>query len=171
MASKGFNYSVVSVDRVDADRICKPYQYLRSTFYEKRIEIYDAPMLVEELVGLERDIGTGKIDHTPSGINTKDIADALCGAVWRASKDADQFAFEYGEDLTSIVKENTDDASKEQVTIQLEEELKSILDPVTKSRQTNETPNSGPNMDFGLGAPQNVGYSPYISQGIMLWGD
>ena len=171
LASKGFNYSVVSVDRVDADRICKPYQYLRSTFYEKRIEIYDAPMLVEELVGLERDIGTGKIDHTPSGINTKDIADALCGAVWRASKDADQFAFEYGEDLTSIVKENTDDASKEQVTIQLEEELKSILDPVTKSRQTNKTPNSGPNMDFGLGAPQNVGYSPYISQGIMLWGD
>lgn len=170
LASKGFNYSVVSVDRVDTDKICKPYQYLRSVFYEHRIEIYEAPLLIEELIGLERDIGTGKVDHSPSGINSKDIADALCGAIWRASQDADKYAFEYGEDIETMISENSEDPKKEQVTIQLEEELRNILDPVTKSKSANkQSTNAG--MDFGFGAAQPTGFNPYLSQGIMLWGD
>ena len=69
LKSKGFNYEVISVDRVDLDRICKPYQYLKSTIYEERIEMYENTLLTEELIGLERNNNSGKIDHTPSGIN------------------------------------------------------------------------------------------------------
>ena len=47
LGARGFNYSVISVDRVDTDRICKPYQYLRSTIYEERIEMYDSELLTE----------------------------------------------------------------------------------------------------------------------------
>lgn len=71
-----FNYSIISVDRCQ-DRVCLPYQYLKSTIYEQRIEMYDSKLLTDELIGLERD-GNGKIDHSPSGINSKDTADALC---------------------------------------------------------------------------------------------
>ena len=71
-----FNYSVISVDRCQ-DRVCLPYQYLKSTIYEQRIEMYDSKLLTDELIGLERD-GNGKIDHSPAGINSKDTADALC---------------------------------------------------------------------------------------------
>ena len=70
LAAKGFNYSVQSMDRVGPDRICKPYQYLRSTIYEQRIAIYeDSILLTDELIGLQRDNNSGKIDHDPSGIN------------------------------------------------------------------------------------------------------
>lgn len=48
---------------------CKPYQYLRSTIYEKRLEMYENTLLTEELLGLERDNNSGKIDHSPSSIN------------------------------------------------------------------------------------------------------
>lgn len=68
LSAEGFNTSIISVDRV-TDNICKPYQYLRSTMYEERMECYVSTLLKEEWVGLERDNNTGRIDHSPSGIN------------------------------------------------------------------------------------------------------
>lgn len=65
---KGFNYDIISVDRVDKDRICKPYQYFRTTIYDERIEIYETALLTEEIIGLKRD-SNGKIDHDITGIN------------------------------------------------------------------------------------------------------
>ena len=69
LSARGFNYCVISVDRVDTDHICRPYQYLRSTIYEERISFYESDLLTEELLGLERDNNSGKIDHSPTGIN------------------------------------------------------------------------------------------------------
>jgi len=34
LLDKKFNAGILSVDRVDSDRVCKPYQYLKSTIYE-----------------------------------------------------------------------------------------------------------------------------------------
>lgn len=48
LSAKGYPYSVLSVDRVDTDHICKPYQYFRSTIYEKRLDIYNSKTLIEE---------------------------------------------------------------------------------------------------------------------------
>jgi hypothetical protein len=80
LSAKGYNYSIISVDRVDSDRICKPYQNLKSTIYEERVSLPENVLLQEELLGLQRD-SNGKIDHDPSGINSKDSADAICGAI------------------------------------------------------------------------------------------
>jgi hypothetical protein len=76
---------------------------LRSTIYDKRIEIFKHTLLIGELLGLER-LSDGHIDHTSSGIDSKDVSDALCGSVFRASQDAEQYAFDYGEDLTTVVE-------------------------------------------------------------------
>ena len=69
LKAEKFNTEIISMDRVDTDHICKPYQYLRNAIYEKRIECYPSTLLKEELIGLERDNNSGKIDHSPSGIN------------------------------------------------------------------------------------------------------
>lgn len=69
LKAKGYNFDIVSVDRIDSDHVCKPYQYLKSTIYEERIEMYNSVFLTEELIGLERNNNTGKVDHAPSGIN------------------------------------------------------------------------------------------------------
>ena len=48
---------------------CLPYQFLKNVIYEKRIEMYDSVLLTEEIIGLERNNNSGKVDHSPSGIN------------------------------------------------------------------------------------------------------
>lgn len=77
LSAEGFNCSIISVDRVK-DNVCIPYQTLKNTIYEERVQIYeDCQLLTEELVGLER-FSNGKIDHTAAGINSKDQSDAFC---------------------------------------------------------------------------------------------
>ena len=170
LASKGYNYSMISVDRVDTDRICKPYQYLRSTIYEERVEIYDAPLLVEELIGLERDVGSGKIDHSPSGINSKDQADAFCGAVWRASQDADRYAFEYGEDIEEMVAVSTDSSNnsdtRHQIQVDFEAELQKITTPASIKNQQKKDQETF--LDFGNGPAEPIA-GPLIGDGMIIW--
>lgn len=162
LAAKGFSYSVISVDRVDTDRICKPYQYLRSTIYEERLEMYDSELLTEELLGLERDNNSGKIDHSPTGINSKDAADALCGAMWNASQYAEQFAFDYGEDLDNTLNVNTDDIYDVSQSMQdFENDLKSVFSGINTSKQSKQ-------LDFGFGPAVPV-TSEFLSQGVMIW--
>ena len=75
LRSKGFNADILSVDRVDKSvgsaPVCKPYQYLKSAIYEQRILIPKnrTSLLTEELIGLKRDNNSGRVDHTPDGIN------------------------------------------------------------------------------------------------------
>ena len=68
LKNKGFNYDIISVDRTK-DNVCIPYQYLKSTIYEERLIMYENTLLTEELIGLERNNNSGKVDHSPSGIN------------------------------------------------------------------------------------------------------
>lgn len=162
LGAKGFNYSVISVDRVDSDRICKPYQYLRSTIYEERIQMYDSEQLTEELIGLERDNNSGKIDHSPTGINSKDCADAVCGAIWNASQNAEQFAFDYGEDLDNTVNVNSVNSQDiSQILNDMENDIKNVFSGINTSKEIKK-------LDFGFGPATEV-TSEYVSQGIMLW--
>lgn len=69
LISHNFNYTQISVDRL-TNKVCEPYQYLRTIIYEKRLKIpVDVDLLFEELIGLERDNNTGKIDHSAASIN------------------------------------------------------------------------------------------------------
>ena len=71
LLAKGYNYSQISVDRVDpSSHICKPYQYFKSTIYEKRLDIYESEELTSEITDLERNINTGKVDHPDGGCFT-----------------------------------------------------------------------------------------------------
>lgn len=126
LMAKGFETSVISVDRV-TDRVCLPYQYLKSTIYEERLKLFNNKLLTEELIGLERNNNNGKIDHTPSGINSKDSADALCGSIWNASQHAEEYDFEFGDTLDAFIDATEDsglDPNQQQVVVSFEEELK-----------------------------------------------
>lgn len=125
----------MSVDRVQ-DRICLPYQYFKSTIYEKRIEMFESALLTEEIIGLERDNNSGKVDHSPSGINSKDSCDAVCGALWNASSHGEEFAFNFGETLEATTDVNiasVEEQNKQQIMLDFENMLKeaTLFHPTT----------------------------------------
>ena len=124
LKSKGYPYLMLSVDRVGTNRICEPYQYLRTTIYEKRLEIYSDKVLIQELTDLERNIDTGKIDHPNGG--RKDISDAVCGAIYNASLHAEEFAYDYGESSEDMLRLNAGSSSEDIKSLNeaMEEELK-----------------------------------------------
>lgn len=177
-----FNYSVLSVDRLE-DRICKPYQYLRTVIYDENIKLFNHKLLIDELIGLERDNNSGKIDHSPSSINSKDVADALCGSVYRAAQDAAQFAFDYGEDLEhvqTVSQTSSVQAMNQKLNQEFQDELQRMFDPRFRNQQSSESNNTKPDnnntvkkesdglMDFGMGKAQP--YNPmYIGQGIIVF--
>ena len=162
LSAEGFTCEVLSVDRVQ-DGICKPYQYLRSSFYEQRFEMYKSDRLFDECVDVERNIETGKVDHSPNF--HKDVLDAVCGATYNASKNAEQYAFEYGEDIENILATNNSSQNPDltQITVDFENELKGVFSGIEKS-----TSDKAKDLDFGFG-PAVPLTGNYISQGIMLW--
>ena len=109
LLAKGYNYSILSVDRTN-NNVCEPYAYLKNCIYERRLLLprKGINLLTEELVGLKRNNNNGKVDHDPSGINSKDSADAICGATFNASKHAEEFAYDYGESVETIADFNTE---------------------------------------------------------------
>lgn len=165
LSAEGFRTSIVSVDRVSSDHICQPYQYLRATIYEERVECYQSTLLKEELIGLERDNNSGKIDHSPSGINSKDSCDSVCGALWNASLHADEFAIEYGEDIDTVVKVATDVSTMtaEQITVDFENELKSVFSGMPKN-----TSKESKELDFGAGPALPLS-GALVSEGVLVW--
>lgn len=133
-----FNVEILSVDRVNSDKVCLPYQYLKSTIYEGRILIPNrgTNLLVEELIGLKRNNNSGKVDHTTDGINSKDSADAVCGATYSASLHAAEYAYEYGEDLDVILDVDKAPSRHDQLIVDFENELRNI-NPLAQSLQQN----------------------------------
>ena len=180
LLSHGIPYSMISVDRVDADRICKPYQYFKSTIYEERLETYHTKLLTDEVVGLVRD-NNGKIDHTSIGgsIDSKDIADAVCGALYNASSHAEEFAFDYGETLDVITKvssSTSEEEYKKQISVDFQNELNKMFDPLKRgesiisgvsNNEPKRTEKNSQFMNFGFGNAQPLS-SQYLAQGIIV---
>ena len=155
LSAEGFKTETISVDRVK-DGICVPYQVFKSAIYESRIEMYDSKLLTEEIVGLERN-NNGKIDHSPSGINSKDQADAFCGSLYSASQHAEEFAFEYGEDIdnmTTTSNKPSEAQLRKQIQLDFEEGLRRAF------------PTPPPQVISTIPQPDMRGY--YLSQGIIL---
>lgn len=142
LKADGFNTQIVSVDRVNQDKVCKPYFDFKRAIYERRIKIYQkCDLLTEELVNLEK-LASGKIDHPDRG--SKDQSDAVCGAMFLASKFAEEYSYAYGETLDANLAVNaelSDEFNKRQMMAAFEEELKQIyfdqgfMTPVEPSRQ------------------------------------
>lgn len=123
---KGYPYHVLSVDRVDSSKICIPYQYFKSTIYEKRLELFEDDLLFREITDLERNIETGKVDHPDGG--SKDACDALAASIYNASTHAEEFAYDYGETSEQLLRLNEDHDLLDAQTLSagLEEELKAL---------------------------------------------
>lgn len=75
LRSKGF---VTGKQSVDTDN--SPYEFTKMAMYEGRLEAPDHPWCVKELLSLEKDTKTGKIDHPANG--SKDVSDSLAGVVY-----------------------------------------------------------------------------------------
>lgn len=79
----GFDAATLSVDiRED------PYLSLRSALFERRLAMYRYEPFEDEMLDLQRDISSRKVNHpersSKGGKGSKDVADAVCGAVWNA---------------------------------------------------------------------------------------
>ena len=171
LVAQGFNYKVISVDRVNSDHICEPYQYLRNTIYEGRVDLYDeCPLLTTELTQLEKN-SNGKVDHPDEGrTGSKDQADALCGACYYASQHAEKFAYDYGEGIETSIKITAEpavmeDALKQQVGKAFEDALIEAYNPMQRVAAQHRDSHF---MDFGVGKAQPISQI-YANDGIFIW--
>lgn len=157
LKAKGFNTDVISVDRVGSDRICQPYLVYKNAIYEKRYKTFKQDVLTEEIVNLERN-GNGKIDHPLGGtVGSKDCADACCGSLFNASQHAEEFAYDFGEDLSTTFDVN-DTSKGVQLEVDFEKALNEIHDPLKNYKKNNNDDNN--NSDTS---------SMYAYDGIMVW--
>ena len=162
----GYDCSILSVDRVEQvpgehTGICRPYEYLKSAIYEKRVRLYGFPdakrtyLLYDELVQLEKNNGNGRIDHPDNGkTGSKDQSDALCGAVYTASQFADEYAYDYGEDLSLTIDTNSS-VGKEQAKVDFEEELRKAFEPRSMTQQSQQSRQEPP--------------SAFVADGCLIW--
>lgn len=60
-----------------------PYQALKEALNEDRIWMYDYQPVIEELIRLEKNEKTGRVDHPING--SKDVSDALAGVCYHCS--------------------------------------------------------------------------------------
>lgn len=136
LKADGFHTKILSVDRVDSDRTCKPYAFLKSAIYERHIKIYKkCDLLTEELTSLER-LSDGHIDH-PKNFS-KDQADAVCGATYLASEFAEEYSYNYGENLSiglDVSLETSDAYRKTQMIADFEAELTKIYQELDEADQ------------------------------------
>ena len=131
LTNDGFNVKVLSVDRLDPQtKQCLPYAYLKSSIYDRRLEVYkDCDFLTEEVLGLERE-SDGHIEHPEAGTRgSKDQIDAVCGALFLASQNAEEYGYNYGEDYSAMFLGNTNMVTpaqydQKQLILNFEEELK-----------------------------------------------
>jgi hypothetical protein len=75
LRQQGFITGQQSMDEVPSE----PYNRFKTAVYENRISIPTHDQLLNEMVRLEKDPKTGKIDHPPHG--SKDCADTVAGVV------------------------------------------------------------------------------------------
>lgn len=73
----------IEAGRLSVDRSLDPYNSLKEAIFEERLDMYEHPVLLKELSRLERDLIKNKVDHPPRG--SKDVSDALAGAVYNAT--------------------------------------------------------------------------------------
>lgn len=170
LIADGFKVDILSVDRLDniqgtKTKVCLPYAFFKSTIYEHRLELYyKCDLLTDEIVGLEKE-PDGHINHPEGGSQgSKDQADAICGALYNASQNIEQYAFDYGESLEDTIRvSNSDnvDIVRQQVNIEFEKELQNLLTPrsIRQAQQKDQEENNNKNS-----------YNPaYVSQGMLIW--
>lgn len=154
----------------------KKYDLLNHTvvnieFLDRRADVYDIE--VEDNHNFALDVGV--FVH-----NSKDVSDAVCGAIFNASKHAEEFAYDYGEDLsitTTINNSTSFENNKQQINLLFEQEMQKAFDPRIRNQQpqdqtkkeNNNQPQQTQFMDFGLGTAKPLNGAQYLKDGIIIW--
>ena len=170
LEADGFTVKVISVDRLDNipgtnTKVCLPYAYFKSTIYEGRLELYrKCDLLTDEIVGLEKE-PDGHINHPEGGTQgSKDQVDALCGATYFASQNVEQYSYDYGEDLDTVLNYNqittNQNTIKKQVNIEFEKELQNMLVPKSIQNAINEDRKNN---------DSSTSSRPIVSGGMLIW--
>ena len=145
LTSDGFKTQILSVDRVDTvgtengrpARVCKPYAFFKTTIYEQHLKLYrKCDLLTEEIANLER-LSDGHVDHPKNG--SKDQADALCGSLYTASQFAEEYSYDYGENLDAALDvnvANSDEYRKHQMIAEFQDELTKIYAEMHLANET-----------------------------------
>ena len=80
---------------LEFSQIVASFSFMRRT--EVRGDLYyyidDVTLLIQSC----------KIDHSTSGINSKDSADGICGAVWNAAQHAEELSIDFTEDIENTL--------------------------------------------------------------------
>lgn len=154
LAADGFQYSSISVDRLDSEsKVQLQYAYLKSTIYDHRFVVYKqgSEVLTTEILGLERE-SDGHIQHPEHGTQgSKDISDAVCGSMWNASLHSDEYSYEYGEDIGVTLDVNE---YQDPDTAAFEQALMQQAYGIKMNKQKEE--DNSRFMDFGNGLPEPV---------------
>ena len=131
LKSDGFEVKTVSVDRVDNKTHQQlQYAYFKTTMTDLRLKVYKkCDFLTEEVLGLER-LSDGHIEHPDAGKSgSKDQIDAVVGALWNASQNAEEYAYNYGDNINAgldVSMLNTNEKDKKQLILDYQEELKKL---------------------------------------------
>ena len=105
LKTNGYDAELVSLDR-------SPEGYIttRSCINEKRIALIKVVELETEMINLERDNQSGKIDHPSDG--SKDISDSLAGAIYNAHQYKDKYlsldASQFSDMISANIHSETD---------------------------------------------------------------
>jgi hypothetical protein len=126
LTTRGFDCQILSLDRTP-----EGYTQFRAAINENRIEILELEGLRDEAINVEKNMQTGKVDHTSEG--SKDKLDSLAGALWNASLYKGTYVYNYGVDIESaiLVNNNMLDAQT-QIKVQLNQ---SLVDIKTKEEE------------------------------------
>lgn len=175
LRSDGFEVKTLSVDRLENvpgtnQKVCLPYAYFKTAIYEKRLILYNkCDLLTDEIIGLEKE-PDGHIEHPMGGTQgSKDQVDALCGSIYSASLNIDDYSYNYGEDVASILENNTlgEENIRQQVSVAFEQSLQDMFTPGSVKENCDEDQNNF--VDFGNGKAVPYTGSVYSNDGILIW--
>ena len=79
------------------------------------------------------------MDHPKNG--SKDAADALCGSLYTASQFAEEYSYDYGENLDAALDINvaaSDEFRKQQMILEFQEELTKIYADIALANETTD---------------------------------
>ena len=159
LTTKGYEAKVISLDKTP-----NGYNTFKAAIYEKRVGLIRLDNLFEEVVNLEKDNVTGKIDHPEHGkIGSKDESDSLCGALYSASLFKSEYIYQHGEDLADAIDVNTAPADiRQQITISMTEALRGNA---PKEQKQESAIQQEPNKDKKIMEIKSTGtatYDPFV---------
>lgn len=100
LIQQGYDATILSMDKSP-----EGYLTLRSAMNDERIGLIQIELLEKELIELQRDVQTGRLDHPAEG--SKDMSDSLAGAVLNATKHKDSLV-DSGQLLSTMANINSE---------------------------------------------------------------